>query len=244
MQKKIKQNGQVIILMIDDVDADFALLKRSNPNIIATKELPDIISHITTTRFKLILIDLSLSSLDFISRITDPGCINHKTPVIALINPAKDRHNNISIPTLFTGKIIKPVTEQQIDTLVNLWQTKPSALNYIQMILDKTKNNQRLALTIFEKLFEELPVQILGIKDAIESRQYALAQTITHKLNGSASFCGLTAIQKAANALENSLTNISITELEWHLLILQQHILNLTNRQRAIIAYLVKKLLP
>ncbi|TRX00559.1 Hpt domain-containing protein [Candidatus Methylobacter oryzae] len=102
-------------------------------------------------------------------------------------------------------------------------------------MLIKTKNNLRLTRTLFEKLFEELPLQITHIKDALENKQYGLAQEITHKLNGSVSFCGLTDIQQSANALEGWLLNNNYANAHRHFPILQQHILNLTRHQETIL---------
>jgi HPt (histidine-containing phosphotransfer) domain-containing protein len=144
------------------------------------------------------------------------------------------------------GSLLKPFTEDQLNKLIDPLRTKYFALNYIQLILNKTKNNQRLALTIFEKLFEELPMQIIGIKAALENRQYDLAREITHKLNGSVSFCGLLDIQYQANALESKLLNKNIVglSLNQHFLKLQQNILNFTRHQKSIIAHLDQMLHP
>ncbi|MEY3807096.1 MAG: hypothetical protein RI893_72 [Pseudomonadota bacterium] len=115
-----------------------------------------------------------------------------------------------------------------------------SALSYIQIILHKTKNNQRLALTIFEKLFEELPVQIIGINDALNNNQYDLAQEITHKLNGSASFCGLVDIQQSANTMEYDLINSNYLAINSQFLILQQQTSMFTRHQELIIKTLTQ----
>lgn len=108
--------------------------------------------------------------------------------------------------------------------------------DYIKILLDKTCDNRSLTLTIFRKLFEELPEQISAIKDALDSRQYALAWLITHKLHGSVSFCGLTDLQESACALENSLINHDHKAANHHFLILQQGMMNLIHHQTAILA--------
>lgn len=178
---------------------------------------------------------------ELITRIKDPLCINNKTPVIAIINSAEDSHGEEQCPLMeFDDSLIKPVTEERLNKIISLWQSKTLILDYIQIILSKTKNNQRLALTIFEKLFEELPLQIIDIKDAMENKQYALAQEITHKLNGSVSFCGLVDIQQPANALESCLLNNNYTSAHQHFLTLQQHTLNFTRHQESILADLGK----
>ncbi|MBL6986294.1 MAG: Hpt domain-containing protein [Methylobacter sp.] len=103
-------------------------------------------------------------------------------------------------------------------------------------MLNTTKNNKRLTLTLFEKLFEELPLQIISIKDALENKQYDLAKEITHKLNGSASFCGLMDIQQSANTVENCLLNNNYAIINQHFMMLQQHTLNFTRHQELILA--------
>jgi CheY-like chemotaxis protein len=239
-----KHQGQFIILMIGDIDSKQPALKQEHQNIITANNLNDIISHITTTQFDLILLDLTVSGLNFITRIKDPDCINHNTPIIALVNQVEDPLDVHYYPIELAGSLLKPFTEDQLNKLIDPLRTKSLALNYIQLILNKTKNNQRLALTIFEKLFEELPMQIIDIKAALENRQYDLAHEITHKLNGSVSFCGLWDIQHPANALESNLLNKNSASLNQHFLKLQQNTLNFTRHQKSIMAHLDQMLHP
>ncbi|MDD5579419.1 MAG: Hpt domain-containing protein [Methylobacter sp.] len=112
------------------------------------------------------------------------------------------------------------------------------SLDYIQMILNKTKNNRLLTLIIFKKLFEEFPLQITIIKKALENGHYALAEETTHKLHGSASFCGLMDIQNHAYALESCLINRNYKATDQNFLLLQQGILNLTRHQKIILEIL------
>jgi CheY-like chemotaxis protein len=244
MSVKTNKHGQFIVLMTCDIDSKQSLLKQGEQNIITANKLNDIIFHITTTQFDLILLDLTVSGLDFITRIKDPDCINNKTPVIALINQTEELLSVDSYPIAFNGSLTKPITKEQLNKLIEPLQTESFALSYIQLILNKTKNNQRLALTIFKKLFEELPMQIIGIKDALENGQYELAHEITHKLNGSVSFCDLMDIQQPANALERCLLNKNLVDLNRYFLILQQNTLNFTRHQKSILTHLDKIMLP
>ncbi len=133
--------------------------------------------------------------------------------------------------TAFPRKIKMPLKNKQTNTL---------ALGYIQILMGKTKNNQRLTLTIFEKLFEELPLQLIDIKNALDNKQYDLAKETTHKLNGSAGFCGLMDIQQSANVLEACLLSNDYTKIHQHFLLLQQHSLNFTRHQKFILTSLAK----
>lgn len=113
------------------------------------------------------------------------------------------------------------------------------AASYIKILLDKTHDNHSLALTIFKKLFEELPEQIDAIKNALDSQQYSVAQQITHKLHGSASFCGLNDIQEPASALESNLLNHDYESANRHFQVLRRCVLNFTRHRTAILAELV-----
>ena len=95
-----------------------------------------------------------------------------------------------------------------------------TASDYIDIVLEKTKQNRTLALTVFKKLFQELPEQLERIEIALKAEEYTEARNITHKLNGSVSFCGLTAIQAIAERLENHLHHYRVEFVfqDFHLL--------------------------
>jgi HPt (histidine-containing phosphotransfer) domain-containing protein len=264
MPLKTKQHGQFIVLMTGDIGINYSSLKHQGQNIIVTNKYDDILTLIESTQFDLILLDLTAnymvasvphfcppwtedmqettgSSLgrhpwqpELIALIKDPLCINNKTPLIAVANPTEGSQSLME----FDDSLIRPITEEQLNEVIDFWQTKTLALAYIQMILDKTKNNRSLTLTIFEKLFAELPLQIIDIKNALENKQYELAKEVTHKLNGSVSFCGLMDIQVSANTLENYLLTNNYASTHQHFLILQQHTLNFTRHKESILANL------
>jgi HPt (histidine-containing phosphotransfer) domain-containing protein len=115
-----------------------------------------------------------------------------------------------------------------------------AALNYIRIVLDKTKNNRALAVTIFKKLFNELPQQLDCIEDSLKVGDYENAREITHKMHGSVSFCGLTEMQEPAKKLEQSLTNRNYQTIAQDWLQLQQKVLKFTCYQESILADLGK----
>jgi CheY-like chemotaxis protein len=291
MPLKTKQPGQFVVLMTGVIDINRSSLEHRRQNIIVAHNHTDILKFIATTKFDLILLDLTVicslasvpdrlqhscpprmeempktarSSLgrhpwqsvasvpdrlrhsrhpwqsELIARIKDPAGINNKTPIIAISHPTEDAQRKAQYPMEFDDSLTGPITAEQLNTVIDLWQTKALALNYIQIIQLKTKNNHQLTLTLFEKLFEELPLQIIDIKDALENKQYDLAQAITHKLNGSVSFCGLTDIQQPANALESCLLRNDYAAIDQQFLMLQQHTLNFTCHQESILTNLGK----
>lgn len=238
MPLKTKQPEQFIVLIAGDIDINDESLKHLHRNIIVTAKHDDILMRIETTQFHLILLDWSLNHSEIIPHIKYPLGLNSKTPVIAIINPVSGSRNDQQLSPAFDDSLMAPLTAHQLDEVIDIWQTKALAQDYIQIILTKTKNNQRLTLTLFETLFEELPLQAINIRNALANAQYDLAQEVTHKLNGSVSFCGLIDIQQSANALESCLLNNNYATAHQHFLILQQCILNFTRHQKFILASL------
>lgn len=108
------------------------------------------------------------------------------------------------------------------------------------MVLDKTKNNRTLALTIFKKLFDELPQQLDGIAYSLKTGDYDNAKEITHKMHGSVSFCGLTDMQEPAKKLEQGLIsrNHQTIAVDW--LQLQEKVFKFIHHRKSILADLAE----
>lgn len=244
MPLKIKQHRQFSILITCDLGITLSSVCHSYQHIIAVTQQKDILTHIATTQFDLILVDPTVNGDEFITHLKTSLCLNNKTPIIAIINTAEDYYYVRG----FDDTLVKPITEEQLNKFLDLWKTKTIALDYIHQIMSKTKNNQRLALTIFEKLFEELPLQVIAIEEAIKNKHYDLVQAITHKLNGSVSFCGLQDIQEPAKALEICLLNNEYAAANQTVnqlfLMLQECTLNFILHQEVILAILHKLSLP
>lgn len=224
---------QLMILIIGD--SNDASLKHYQ-NLIVTDNHDDVRALIENTRFDLIFFDLGLDYSKFNTQIKSSDNLNRKTPVFAIASSAKTINQDEL--SHFAGWITKPITVEQINEISESWQAK--AARYIQIVQSRTNNNRHLALIIFEKLFDELPEQIARIKAGLDDKQYGLAREIAHQLNGSASFCGLTDIQQAANALEHCLLNNDLITLDRHFHTLEHYSLDLIRREKLILANLGK----
>lgn len=245
-----EQDEQFNVLITSDIN--HLSLKHQDRNIIVANTINDFLSLIETTQFNLILLDLSANysaessvpgqpgQLELIARLKASLGINNNTPIIAIISSKEESQREKQLIEA-DDWLVKPISEKQLNETIDAWQTKTIALAYIQIIQNRTKNNQRLTLNIFEKLFEELPQQIIQIKDALENRQYDHAKEITHKLNGSVSFCGLTNIQQAANTLESSLLNSNYTAINQYFRTLQDCTLDFISHQKSIMKILMNQ---
>jgi chemotaxis protein histidine kinase CheA len=74
---------------------------------------------------------------------------------------------------------------------------------YIEAMMKRTMGNKALARLLFKKLFSELPLDIKALKKAIMQNKMPVAQKITHKLQGTFSFCGFSKLEILTKHLEN-----------------------------------------
>ena len=76
---------------------------------------------------------------------------------------------------------------------------------YIDAMLKRTMGNKKLAITLFKKLFTEIPLEMKALESAININETERGQKILHKLQGSFSFCGFLKLKILAQNLENIL---------------------------------------
>jgi CheY-like chemotaxis protein len=189
------------------------------------------------TRFNLILLDATLANADIVNFVKSVGGLNCKTPVIVMM-AAQDSHLKARFLALGVDDCwLKPLGSDALDQLIDRQKNTDSLTpsEYIQILLNKTQNNKTLALTIFKKLFTELPQQITDIRIALQNQQHQSALDITHKLHGSLSFCGFADMQQNACNLENSLLRKDYQAITGSFSALKTAILNFTAKETAIL---------
>lgn len=189
------------------------------------------------TQFKLILLDGALANADIISFVKSAGGFNFKTPVVVMLAAHDSDLKAHFVAAGVDECYLKPLSRDVLDQLINQQKNTASLTSddYIQILLDKTQNNKSLALTIFKKLFVELPEQINDIKEALQNRQYQSALDITHKLHGSVSFCGFIELQHVAANLENCLLRKDYQALKLNFIALRAAILNFVAQENTIL---------
>ncbi|MGX2030879.1 response regulator [Methylocaldum gracile] len=203
--------------------------------ILLTTQLSDLGAHvieagsgikavekIRTHYFDLIFLDLRMpgvSGFDVIQAIRmDAEFFNRNTPIIAVTAHALPQQRKEILEAGFCDCLIKPILEDQLLRVIDTWlgvsagpsprTTLPSADSYdlyLNAIIEKTGGNRALAEKLMLRLAQELPEQLADVEKALCDDNYRQAREITHKINGSASFCGLFGIRKAASELETAL---------------------------------------
>ena len=108
---------------------------------------------------------------------------------------------------------------------------------YIYSLLRKTRQNHALALLLFEKLFLEVPEQLLQLEESLKAEDLNSAFTITHKLHGSFSFCDFAQLQKSCHVLEKRLLARDLANAQHDFLELKQQVTDFKTLEISILAY-------
>ncbi|BBA32963.1 uncharacterized protein sS8_0998 [Methylocaldum marinum] len=214
-------------LVVDDNEINRILLKtqlsQMGAQVTEARSGNEAVESIRTLCFDLIFLDLrmpGITGFDVMRAIRqDAQRFNDKeTPVIAVTAHALPQQRKEILEAGFSDFLIKPILEDQLLSVIETWlctSTVPSPRSalpcahhmdpYLKMIIEKTGGNRGIAEMLVVKLAQELPAQLAEVEKALGVDDYRQAREITHKINGSASFCGLLGIREAASELETAL---------------------------------------
>ena len=198
-------------------------------------------TELTSRLFNLIIIDLDLACLNLIALAKTKGCINYHTPIIALLDEHNFSQKSSLIAAGFDDCLVKPLTIENLGDAINLWRDNDVLVSFfesIQTLLSIFRNNKAVVLTLYRKLFDELPQQIEQIENAINTGQYHLAIDATHHINASAKICYLKNIGNIANDLETCLNHKKYGLVETYFSLLQKDISTLINHRLSILEHL------
>lgn len=211
--------------------------------LVLTNTSDDTSTAITSKQFNLIIVDRDLNGFVLVSLAKTAGCINGCTPIIVLVDNADVIQNKKLIAAGFDDCLTKPLTADTLDEVIKLWRgddVLTTALDSIEALLEKCHKNNGLVLMLYQKLFEELPLQTSQIEEALEKRQYKTAFELTHKLNGSAKICCLQHIEDSANNLETCLMLNNYVHADRYFLILKQRVADFFRHRQFILDHLKK----
>ena len=205
------EHGQFVTLLAHDSCPALQVLQLPDINgnrFVKTSTQHETSTAIASKLFNLIIIDLNLNGFGLVSVAKSTGCINYDTPIIALLDKVDASQRRYLVAAGFDDCLLKPLTADNLDEVIKLWRGNDvlaSSFNATQILLAKCKNNHDLVLALYKRFFEELPLQISCIEEALKAGQYNLAFDATHKLNGAAIICCLRHIEEPATALEKCL---------------------------------------
>lgn len=198
-------------------------------------------SAIADRPFNLIIVDMALAGDKLISAARSHGCINLHTPVIALVDSNTTWTKKNLINAGFDDCMTKPLTTDMLAEAISLWRDNDILVSFFESIHDLLgifRHNNKVVLSLYRKLFEELPQQIEQIETAINTKQYHMAIEATHHINASAKICYLKTIGDLANALEACLLKKNYDLVETYFLMLQKNISTLISHRHSILEHL------
>lgn len=211
------------------------------------------LNYLQKNKYDLILLDLQMpnySGLELIKLAKQDDSINKDSPFIAITAHAQSHQRKTLIDAGFDECLIKPVLLEQLFEILDLWLpeknekfiTTTNQTNYALIMLEKTSGNIELSIDLFNKLFSELRQQADTIEQALNDKNYSLAEEVTHKLHGSVSFCGFIEIQEFAKTLEINLMKKNLDPLNSNFLQLKNKIIKFINLKESILTFLHKQI--
>lgn len=247
MLSDLPVQNQFVLLIASPADNVESLTPSADLNfchLIFAKTFEETISALTSRLFNLIIIDLDLCGSKLIEMLKKPDCLNHDTPVIALANELSFDGKRQLISLGFDDYLLKPLTSTHLNELISLWSKNTNLIPFldsVQTLLSKSKNNKRLVLALYNKLFEELPAEITRLETAIENGRYQLAFDIIHHLNGSVRTCYLKEIAVPASSLESLLIQENYELTSNFIAQIRQQISNLANHRNEIMEFITRQ---
>lgn len=234
---------KIFLTLIAQVSAKPLLQSMSGSVLVYTSTVEETISAINNQVFNLIIVELELDANNLISLIKAPHGINKFTPTIVLLEKDDAEQRKKLILGGFDDCLLHPITDLTIVEVINTWRDESDVMQIhhaIETFLLNCRNNQALALNIYQKLLDDLPKQIDQIEAALNSYQYDLAFNVTHCLNGCVRVCYLDQIELLANALEKSIRQKNFDYANGFFLMLRQKIDALIKHRQTIVEFIQK----
>lgn len=247
MDKPLAQPGQFTTLLAHANNPMLPIAQTQGlcSNVVVLVSTPlEAAEAITDKLFNLIIVDMELNGLSLVSLAKSPDCPNCNTPIIALLGKGidSDQKKNL-IAAGFDDCLLKPLTIDKLNELFQLWRESDglaSLLESIRTLSTQLRKNKGVMLTLYEKLFEELPQQIDQIAFSLKAGHYQVALEAAHTINSSAKICYLNDIEKPAIALENCLNHQRYDLAEDYFLMLQRSTETLLEHRQTILTHLTK----
>ncbi len=183
---------------------------------------------IVENRFDLIIVAQNLIPDELLALVkSNPQCLNFGTPLIALTETENVAERKKLIYKGFDDCITQSLSVENFHDAISLWGSNDGlavALKSAQGLLVKLNNNKKLVFTLWQKLLEELPLQLKELQSALQNKDYLTAYTVVHKLNGSAKVCGLLTIETLATDLEKCLIAKNYKNTDYYYRLLQANV--------------------
>ena len=215
------------VLIADDNEINrevlFLLLKQQQATIDSAIDGKEALALSLQKKYELILLDINMpfkKGDQVLAEIrSNTNNLNNKTPIAAITAHITSDTESASHKVNFDGYLVKPISKETLFELINkllhldqFFESNKNIENNLapkifnkNKALDRMNSDPLFLISMLNKFFSELEVQLDDIKSALEQRLFNKALDIVHKIHGAASYCGMERLTSAAKALENSL---------------------------------------
>ncbi|MCK9609402.1 MAG: response regulator [Methylomonas sp.] len=168
-------------------------------------------------KYALVFLDVNMPGLtgfELVKKVR-AGSANELSQVIAITAHVQSHQKHLLIADGFNDCLIKPIVLADLQRIISTWRAPTSGLDsqyYANSVLEKVDSNRELGRQFLQKLFNELPVQLVKLEQALLGQSAELALDVAHKLHGSFCFYGFNDFRVIASRLEESLIEGEITE--------------------------------
>lgn len=236
------------VLIADDNELNLWLLceqlRHWTRNIAAAKDGREAWQLLQAQEYSLIFLDMNMpfwNGLELIEKIRTSETPNRSTPAIAVTAHVHSEQHQALIAAGFNDYLVKPVLLQHLKSVMEQWRDAANAgpEYYAGQIIKKTEFDHELSRRLLNKLFEEVPVYLLGIDQALQEQNYPQAWQIAHKLHGTFSFYGFADFLPTADRLEECLLKKDGVAANRQLRAIQERFSSLLNDKAEILARVV-----
>jgi two-component system sensor histidine kinase BarA len=203
-------NLKLIAILLDELGAS-AVLAHGGREALA---------HCEQQRFDLILLDIQMPELNgaqVAELIRGGDSANRDTKIVALTAHLLPEEQCNLLAGGFDLCLIKPITENQLDELLESCSAPLSALKawqpvQIELSLERARNKPALAKEFLRDLLSALPAARTALFRQHEAGNFAALLEETHRLHGASCYCGAQQLQQCSYMLEEQLKQNSAPE--------------------------------
>lgn len=170
-----------------------------------------------TNRYSLVFIDVNMPVMtghELIKKARAEG-VNQTVPIVAITAHVQSQQRHLLIAEGFDDCLIKPIVLADLQKVVSQWCVPGNGTNcnyYIEAILEKVQQNRELGRVFLQRLFTEIPAQIVSLERLLQNQQCHQAWEIAHKLHGTFCFYGFDDFRTLARNLEQYLLEEDVTK--------------------------------
>lgn len=211
-------------LVVDDNEINRRLLEarltRLGARVVEAPNGTKALVRLRTRAFDLVFMDLRMPGMSGLELLRElllgEFSPNHSTPFVAVTAHLDEEERIAIVQAGFADVLLKPVLDGPLLAVLGKYLkigpvpparpgagTEPLA-DCAAVFLEKTGGDRLLAQSLARKLVKELQEQSQEIQRALRGGDFTKLRESAHRINGSASFCGLGDIRSSADALERA----------------------------------------